>query len=273
MLYFRYYIFAFLLNFILTFADFVPPVRRGHTSVLVDKKLYFTGGFNKNAGNMNDFFYLDVSKHFTITALPWNDLNFTGSLQNAYISYIPACSGGHFNDFIFIFGVLYNNFANVSFTYIFDISQQQWTIRNEPIKSKLFSCAKFYNGLSNATNAPSDILAYCAITLPDDTILYIGGTYGGGDPVPMNQSFLCDTESDKWKILVLFGGVNDNVILGDLWILNIESYQWSAGNISNPNGLTLWSHTANLVDNYMIVAFGQSTVDEPSQRIFMLDVS
>ncbi|KAF0550221.1 galactose oxidase [Gigaspora margarita] len=74
------------------------------------------------------------------------------------------------------------------------------------------------------------------------------------------------------KRIIVFGGLNYlSLGLGDLWILNIESYQWSAGNISNSNGLTLWSHTANLVDNYMIDAFG--TVDEPSQRIYMLDVS
>ncbi|CAG8827149.1 20064_t:CDS:2, partial [Gigaspora margarita] len=44
-------------------------------------------------------------------------------------------------------------------------------------------------------------------------------------------------------------------------------------NISNPNGLTLWSHTATLVDNYMIVAFGNYGFTNYFSTIYMLDVS
>ncbi|CAG8487766.1 16913_t:CDS:2 [Gigaspora margarita] len=286
----------------------------GHASVLVDRKLYISGGifFESGPVNLNDFFYLDVSQNFTITALPWNNLIFTGAPQNAITS---ACSGGNNNDLIFIFGGLNNVYENSPFTSKFDISNQYWTNvtsgENEPTKRDSIACAKFNHGsieifagfnqhqiitnefwifnsleltwsLSNASNAPQSFWGYCAITLPDETILYIGGAiYEAFESVPMNNLQLYDTSSNTWKSLnttgptppgrryfsavltsdkriIIFGGKGDDEsVLGDLWILDAESYQWSAGNIPNPNGIALWMHTANLVDNYMIVAFGK----------------
>ncbi|RIB30903.1 hypothetical protein C2G38_2151489 [Gigaspora rosea] len=63
----------------------------------------------------------NVSQHFTITALPWNDLSFTGAPKTYDAS---ACSVGNNNNLIFIFGDAVNN---ISFTNKFDISSQQWT--------------------------------------------------------------------------------------------------------------------------------------------------
>ncbi|CAG8736232.1 10688_t:CDS:2, partial [Ambispora leptoticha] len=60
--------------------------------------------------------------------------------------------------------------------------------------------------------------------------------------------------------IIIFGGDGNNgnngIIYGDLWILDIATYRWSIGNILNPIfDLTLYAHTATLVDNYMFVAF------------------
>ncbi|KAF0408745.1 galactose oxidase [Gigaspora margarita] len=282
MSYFNFYIFTFLLNFIFTFANFVPTARWLQTSVIIDKKLYFSGGQNKNQQFLNDFFYLDVSQNFTITALPWNDLSFTGAPKTSEAS---ACSGNN-NDLFIFGGMIQNN----SFAVKYDISNKQWanttTGGNEPSKIKTISCAKFNNGsiaifdkksefwifdsleltwsLSNVSNAPEHKLAYCTIIPPDETILCIGGD------VDKNDTF---KTSDKR--IIIFGGVNEDLeVFGDLWILDIETYQWSTGNISNPNNLTLCGHTATLVDNYMIVAFGVYDREfNESSSIYMLDVS
>ncbi|CAG8755820.1 21105_t:CDS:2, partial [Gigaspora margarita] len=59
-------------------------------------------------------------------------------------------------------------------------------------------------------------------------------------------------------------------------ILDIETYQWTARNISNSNNLTLTSHTATLVNNYMIVAFGvyDNKVNiNASSSMYILDIS
>ncbi|CAG8810737.1 13028_t:CDS:2, partial [Gigaspora margarita] len=86
-----------------------------HISVLVDKKLYFSGGYNHDQDEiLNDFFYLDVSQPFNIPALPWNDLTFTGAPTKFAAS---ACSSENNSD-LFIFGASGRDFI---------------------------SCAKFYN--------------------------------------------------------------------------------------------------------------------------------
>ncbi|KAF0550647.1 galactose oxidase [Gigaspora margarita] len=212
-LYLNFYIFIFLLNFIFISANFIPNGRYFHSSVLVDKKIYFIGGYkflnsNTISPTTNEFFYLDVSKPFATTddvSIPWIDLTYTGG---PFKEHITACTGGKNNDMIFIFGGF---LINQSFVNQFDINKQQWTnittIGNAPTDNRYdFSCAKFNNelvaifsgyimsnpnkvndlwifntltltwSLSNSTNAPLPRQGYCAITLPDDNILYIGGS-------------------------------------------------------------------------------------------------
>ncbi|CAG8827157.1 40358_t:CDS:2, partial [Gigaspora margarita] len=190
-----------------------------------------------------------VSQNFKISALPWYKLTSTGVLQNYGAS---ACSGGNNND-LFIFG----GYEFESFTIKYDINNKHWT---------------------NITN----IYSYCAISLPDETILYIGGIVyndnGTDTLMPLNSLPLYDTASNTWKTsdkrIIIFGGQNDfPSVFGDLWILDIATNKWSVGKISNPNGLTLYSHTATLVDNYVIVAFGSYGGNNISSTIYLLDVS
>ncbi|RIB04232.1 hypothetical protein C2G38_2048601 [Gigaspora rosea] len=327
MSYFNLYIFAFLLNFIFTFAGFTPLGRTNHKSVLVDKKLYIYSG--QNLKNLYDFFYLDFSQNFTTTAdLQWNNLNLTGSPRKMFET---ACIGGNNNDLIFIFGNENGTDNEFTFTSKFDTRNQQWSFVTSGVNGPVWIdggadlCANFNNGsiaviagagnvsqasdiwifdslkskwsLRNSPNKPEHLVFYRAITLPDQTILYIGGSY---DAVSLNSLFLYDTASNTWKNLttsgttppsricssavltsdkriIMFGGAStDNFknVFGDLWILDIETYQWSEGNISNPNGITLALHTATLVDDYMIIAFGTyDNIGNLSSTIYMLDVS
>ncbi|RIB30902.1 hypothetical protein C2G38_2237991 [Gigaspora rosea] len=298
MSYISFYIFAFLLNFIFAFAKYVPSAkfghiasssnyapsaRFGHIAVLADKKLYFHGGSN-GVNHTNDFFYLDVSQDFSITDLPWNNLPFPGTPRNHQAS---ACKGGKNDDLIFIFG---GNVPEKSFSCV-NFNNRSITIfagDNHDKKNDLwiFDSFKLTWDISDAPNAPQDIImGYSAITLPCETILYLGGKYtSNGGLAPMGILSLYDTVNNNWKILstsgptppslyyfsavltsdrriIMFGGIGEDASsLGDLWILDSETYEWSAGNISNPNDLTIYSHTATLVDNYMIVAFGKNLV-------------
>ncbi|CAG8788542.1 4163_t:CDS:2 [Gigaspora margarita] len=149
--------------------------------------------------------------------------------------------------------------------------------------------------LSHATNAPLPMYAYCAVTLPDGNILYIGG-YSHINSIlvytSMNNLPLYNTTSNTWenmsilgplppfradfpavlsmvfnkslnvlsiKRIIIFGGRSFGTTFGDLWIVNTTKFWWSYGNISNPIvDLTLAGHTATLVDNYMFVSFGKS---------------
>ncbi|RIB23255.1 hypothetical protein C2G38_2032904 [Gigaspora rosea] len=215
MLLFNFYIFTFLLNFTYTFAVFIPNGRAWHSSVLIDNKLYFSGGLKYNGllnKITNEFFYLDVSKPFTSKdndSIPWVDLTYTGGPLKTGAT---ACIGGKNNKMIFIFGGFSHSsgdlYANQSFVNQFDTNKQQWinitSVGNVPINRTRISCANFHNGLiaifsgnfnetyringfwifntlkltwslSNATNAPLSMFGYSAVTLPDGNILYIGG--------------------------------------------------------------------------------------------------
>ncbi|CAG8587560.1 9239_t:CDS:2, partial [Cetraspora pellucida] len=162
----------------------------------------------------------------------------------------------------------------------------------------IFNSLSLTWNLSNATNAPPSREGYSAITLPNNNILYIGGknSYNPFKYMPMNILPLYNTKSDTWEILsisdptpparsyfsavltpdgriIIFGGDNGTTF-GDLWILDIVTFQWSIGNILNPIAdLTLSDHTATLVNNYMFVAFGRFSNLSYSSRIFMLNVN
>ncbi|CAG8828303.1 35493_t:CDS:2, partial [Gigaspora margarita] len=195
-----------------------------------------------------------------------------------------ACNGENNSDF-FILGGL-RDYESVVIKY--DINNQNWTDITsgiyEPTNRYFISCAKFNNrsiaifggfkSLSIASNALPEIWAYCAITLPDETILYIGGFAYNNDIVflmPLNSLPLYDTTSNTWKSLNTSGPTPQSREFFSA-VLNIATNQWSAGTISNPNGLTLRSHTATLVDNYMIVAFGSYELAKNySSTIYILD--
>ncbi|RIB09625.1 hypothetical protein C2G38_2267332 [Gigaspora rosea] len=234
-----------------------------HISVLVDKKLYFSCGYNHDQDEiLNVFFYLDVSQSFNISALPWNDLTFTGATKNLAAS---ACSGENNND-LFIFGGFSALGDPYSIVVKYDINNQNWTDitndGNEPAGRNFISCAKFNNRS----------IAFSVLPLYD-TASDSWKRLKTSDPTPPSRvCFSAVLTSDK-RIIIFGGHDEDGNVLGDLWILDIATNQWSTGNISNPNGLTLWAHTATLVDNYMIVAFGSNDTTYSSSAIYMLDVS
>ncbi|KAF0518671.1 galactose oxidase [Gigaspora margarita] len=148
---FTLYIFICLLCFIFTSAAFIPDKRYSHSSVLINKKLYFSGGYYRPGQfyATNEFFYLDVSKPFTITdngLMPWIDLTYTGGPQKASAT---VCTDEKNNNLFFIFGGYpYNS----SFINQFDTSKQQWiniiSTGNAPTNRSSISCAKFNNMIS-----------------------------------------------------------------------------------------------------------------------------
>ncbi|CAG8815302.1 15011_t:CDS:2, partial [Gigaspora margarita] len=93
--------------------------------------------------------------------------------------------------------------------------------------------------------------------------------------VPTNRAGISCANFDNGLIAIFSGASNST--LSDLWILNattFRTFQWSKGNILNPiEDLALAGHTATLVDNYMLVAYGGFPNHSFSSKIFMLDVS
>ncbi|CAG8852706.1 8710_t:CDS:2, partial [Gigaspora margarita] len=148
--------------------------RSGHSSILIDRKLYFSGG-NKiitSSTNysdssavsllkieiINEFFYLDVSEQFTLTdnvSIPWIDITYTGGPQK-YLA--TACIG-----------------------------KQKWTditsVGSVPADRYYISCANVNNGLITIFTMQHMHLHLGTITLPDENIVLLP---------------LYNTKSDTW---------------------------------------------------------------------------
>src|SRR6266542_6656530 len=66
-------LYILILGILIKVEPFTPQARVGHSSVLVENKLYFFGG-NNLSNNFDEVFYLNTSKTFNITSQPWIDL-------------------------------------------------------------------------------------------------------------------------------------------------------------------------------------------------------
>ncbi|RIB17098.1 hypothetical protein C2G38_2142771 [Gigaspora rosea] len=300
--YVGFYIFIFLLNFT---SAFIPVGRVSHSSVLINRNLYFIGGyrFYDYSGSIienttNEFFYLDVSKQFTLndsSTIPWNDLTNTGGPKLASTA---VCSG-EFNDVIYVFDGKNNEIVYEGLTiYQYNLIKKQWIDYNTKVKRILpsnrshNSCAKFNGSMIIMSGkylhndlALDDAWLFNTVTSSwrlsqnhENLILYNTNTdewttrktYGTTPPGRVDFSAVITPD----RRVIIFGGSDNTNIFGDLWILNIETFQWSIGNITNPiSDLLVSGHTATLIDNYMLIAFGQFPEHYPSSKIFLLDVS
>src|ERR1051325_9015274 len=105
----RYYIFCIFLYKLATIVNSYTLLKRNlHTANYVDDKIYFLGGQTGTDGidaklYTNDFFYLDVSKPFTLDSdLPIVDLTGKTRIPNHAIATSTVC--GPSKDTIFLFG-------------------------------------------------------------------------------------------------------------------------------------------------------------------------
>ncbi|KAF0501623.1 kelch repeat protein [Gigaspora margarita] len=174
-------------------------------------------------------------------------------------------------------------------TFIFDSSSLSWT---------------------NGSNAPIIRSAYTATLLSNGLIVYIGGT--NDDPSPeinMNLISIYNTNNGTWSLMnatgdpimarqsyaavlnkngfiVIYGGAANNYTVAPnpaLATLDTNSmpYKWSAKQFNSvyaPPPLAY--HSAQLVGDYMIIAFGAGLLNAkfdlataPNNNIFILDTS
>ncbi|CAG8476511.1 22260_t:CDS:2, partial [Gigaspora margarita] len=254
-----------LINFHKSIFAFVPSGRAEHNAVLVDKKLYFYGGYRFEEGYApNQLFYLDVSKSFTtfdISLMPWTDLSSISGVTCK--SAAAACAD---ESTIYYIGGSHTG----GLVSKFDTILLQWS---EPITSgsiptssierpgeeiKFVQCVNLghkihiYGGFSShkmnildtsqlywstftSSLMYSGTLFYSAALL-NDSILYIGGAFNTVDLYFSRILGDCQTNSNQ-EIL----------------------------NVGGPlKGLV--GHTSTLIGAYVLIAFATSD-------IFLLDVS
>ncbi|CAG8739751.1 13815_t:CDS:1, partial [Racocetra fulgida] len=185
--------------------SFVPEGRAEHNAILVEKRLYFHGGWLVNPPDSrypnNVLFFLDVSIPFTISnksLMPWTDLSsITGAINRTGAS---ACVD-MLKASIFFIGGDYS----VNAITVFNTTLQQWSIPSIsgqiplPGNLKYVPCISLENKIYiyggntslsamnqlDTLNLSWSILSYSisssktqgySATLLNDSILYIGGT-------------------------------------------------------------------------------------------------
>src|SRR5437660_535876 len=212
-----------LLIYLLNFINSLPTTnqryaRFGHTSVLIDGKLYFICGSSftsdENPAASRDLFYLDVSKPFT------NNLPQLVDIQSnlpVNIVWSTASAGGHNKSTIFSFGgwltdLISGQFDTNDFVFTFLTPDGPWqkpSIGGTPpitntyssVRSVIDENGKMYlYGGDNATatlmynsmyildtinlmwtkgnDAPSNRSSATGVLLKSGEIWYIGGGYG-----------------------------------------------------------------------------------------------
>ncbi|CAB5180052.1 galactose oxidase [Rhizophagus irregularis] len=150
--------------------------------------------------------------------------------------------------------------------------------------------------------APIPRTSYAVTILPDGNIVYIGGiqksTDGTYEYVDMSEIAIYDTIHDKWSTMIaegeipgirgehtavltpdgriiVYGGETKHVAaFPQLCVLNTTTkpFTWSLPESFNPIP-DLWLHTATIVGNYMVVAFGFSPTHGRTSDVYILDLS
>ncbi|GBB85618.1 hypothetical protein RclHR1_01210026 [Rhizophagus clarus] len=335
----------------ITLAAFMPTnTVWGHSAVLSDTKIYFTGGlYPKNPNNFDgvtfskEFFYLDVSKRFNNGVgelLPWGDLSTVSQILPTH-SWSSFLTCGYNNNLILNVGEFGPPGApNGNSIFVYDIKSQQWSnpmTTNQPqysihsgsqtvcdIKTKKmyrFSGLPPPGGpnpppisnnvdildtwmllwqLGNAATAPEGRFDHTGTLLANGYIVYIGGTLGSsGVPVDLSVLPLYSITDDTWTTMnttgylptpraynsavltedgriIVYGGFNGTgAAIDDLVILDTTQpvFTWSRAYVSTASPPSRFYHTATLVGDYMIVAFGRNNIFLPlpqSNEVFIL---
>ncbi|CAI2166172.1 3827_t:CDS:2 [Funneliformis geosporum] len=159
-------------------------------------------------------------------------------------------------------------------------------------------------------NAPLARIDYTATILPDGIIVYIGGSEANTDlnfiNVDINKIQKYDTKTNTWALTVATGEKTNNraghsaalakngqiIVFGGIYLpallpsspqvvildTSTPTYQWILPPIMTTTDKPpdLLFHTATIVENYMIIAFGNRTVSDKVQgqsgRLYFLDL-
>ncbi|CAB5352892.1 unnamed protein product [Rhizophagus irregularis] len=297
--------FVFFSQLIIT-SSYTLVGRKGHTASYMDNKIYFLGGAIENYFETNDFFYLDVSKPFNLdSTLPIVDLsNDARKIHPHSSSGVSTICGPNKDTIFLICGVSKDSFFyrfinNKEWVPVISFDNVQWS---SAVCNKNGSYIYIYDGsvihdeitimdisswnifLLPDLNIPNYLAP--AILLPDGRIAYIGkriddlwvNSTSGIEPSSRALHTAVLTQDD---LIIIYGGVDSQFlpVPDQISVLDtkVDSFTWSVPNIDPvPSSAPFRDHTATIVGNYMIIAFGEyrnTTNDIFSDQIHMIDVS
>ncbi|GET01458.1 hypothetical protein GLOIN_2v1834755 [Rhizophagus clarus] len=304
----------------------VPSQRYLHTVTLIDNKLYIIGGQYLTDISLEtigkEFICLDISIPFNTLELFWQNLTNINKVP-PHIGAASAENGAN----LFLYGGISINDDEKDLIYMFDTRSNSWiTINVIGETKKAFLTSVDYEGkmylfggkyklndkvsndmlifdtislsLSSGSliNAPSMRFDYGAVLLPNQTIVYLGGSIINNEALPLNEVYLYDTIEDSWSVkttsgyvpsrrsafsavlsldnqkIIIFGGKGTTNFTA-LYELDITNFDWYipkiSGEIQNPR---YW-HKANVIGKYMVISFGCCYDRSIESDILLLDIS
>ncbi|GBB96542.1 hypothetical protein RclHR1_02780005 [Rhizophagus clarus] len=276
-------------------ASFKPNVLSRHTATLVDNKLYILAGLNISRNATKEFFYLDASVQFDTQKLSWQDL----TNINMVPLHVGATSAKEdvtgvmgYNGKFYLWGGIVDKVI-VDDMLILDTINLSWE-------------------KGSSLNAPTSRYSFGATLLPNNKIIYIGGsndytvTYdnetlniGGGTASYLNEVYIYDTINDNWskeatfgkipserfglsailgldgKRVIIYGGAFINPGYSDttLYVLDLTNYSWYIPKISGKIPTPRAFHEANVIGKYMVVSFGDGYDKTVESDILLLDIN
>ncbi|KAF0371050.1 galactose oxidase [Gigaspora margarita] len=231
-----------LINFHKSIFAFVPSGRGQHNAVLVDKRLYFHGGWRVEEGEMapNQLFYLDVSKSFTtfdISLMPWTDLSSisgvtckTGATACADETTIYFIGGSHCGGLVSKFDTISLQWSEPTTSGSIPTSpyersgeEMKWVqcvILGHIIyiyggftahKMNILDTSKLFWSTFTSSLIYSGTQYYSA-TLLNDSIIYIGGAFStlGGCQINSNQELpisIFNINDNTWRTVTTSGQI------------------------------------------------------------------
>ncbi|RGB26649.1 hypothetical protein C1646_674627 [Rhizophagus diaphanus] len=321
-----FYLISFQIN-VINCQQYVPMKRAFHTATLVEKKIYFLGGFTELSIYTNDFFTLDVSKSFNQSeGCPFEDLNHLSASVVPEHNRATTSVGGISKDTFFLFGGDMGSQSKYASEVLqsFNTSKQVWqyvTINSgeEPLRRTSMNAVtdnngkvylyggvkelvpiQYFNTMDtfdtvnkiwfsidyDITLTPRD--GYTATYIPDSgVIIYIGGfgrnfyPYITSGLLDMGNIDIYDTVRNNWrkqptknppksrvfhtailtndKRIIIFGGAdNTTKHPAETYyeVLDVNTYQWYHSNKDIYIRAPYKGHTATLVGDHMLIAFG-----------------
>ncbi|CAB4414095.1 unnamed protein product [Rhizophagus irregularis] len=309
---------------------FKPRGSFDYTATFIDNKLYILGSDIPDGKIVKEFFYLDVSIPFNTKELSWQDLS---SINIVPIhSSATSAKGGANNDTLFLYGGVSSD-PTMELVYTFDSQHIVWNpqkitginaIRKSSLTGVMDYNGKFYLwggitrnhiianemlildtinlnwGTGSSVNAPTPRYDYGATLLPNNKIVYIGGTTYNLTALSLKEVYTYDTINDNWESNITKGKIPSNrygfsTILGldsqrviiyggefvddpgyvdsTLYVLDLTNFNWYipkiTGNIPKPRRF----HKANVISRYMVITFGLGYDRTVESDILLLDIS
>ncbi|CAB5368688.1 unnamed protein product [Rhizophagus irregularis] len=288
-------------------------------------------GGNSN-GKFNDtgkhFFYLDVSASFNTQELLWHNLSNINTVPSH--DFAVSVKGGPKNNTLFLYGATKgyelatymftpqsniwgvpitlfstNHFTRQYSTSTIDYNGKMYLWGGQP--SILFSneiyildTINLIWGSGNLVGAPAPRVDCRTVFLPNNKIVYIGGSNSSNYNFQLDQVYLYDTIQDNWSVqntsgdipttrigfssilgldgqrIIIFGG-NKIDSTDALYVLNTTNFEWYVPKISGKLPESRYFHMANVIEKYMVVSFGISNVNskliDGEDAILLLDIS